>query len=67
MNSPSESSSDKNRKKIDELVQLYLENMNAYERVAYEIAKENLESSYDIETSIGFLEFVKNNNYLISE
>lgn len=67
MNSPSESSSDKNRKKIDELVQLYLENMNAYERVAYEIAKENLESSYDIEKSIGFLEFVKNNNYLVSE
>lgn len=67
MNSPSESSSDKNRKKIHELVQLYLENMNAYERVAYEIAKENLESSYDIEKSIGFLEFVKNNNYLVSE
>lgn len=67
MNSPSESSSDKNRKKIDELVQLYLENMNAFERVAYEIAKENLESSYDIEKSIGFLEFVKNNNYLVSE
>jgi len=67
MNSPSESSRDKNEKKIDELVQLYLENMNAFERVAYEIAKENLESSYDIEKSIGFLEFVKNNNYLVSE
>tara|TARA_B110001450_G_scaffold212172_1_gene204065 strand:- start:341 stop:550 length:210 start_codon:yes stop_codon:yes gene_type:complete len=69
MNSPSGSGSScgTNEKKMDELVKLYLENMDKFERVAYEIAKENLESSYDIEKSIGFLEFVKNSNFSVSE
>ena len=52
-------------KPLDELLNLYIENFNVYERVAYEIAKNNLESSYDIEKSIGFIEFLKKNNYVI--
>ena len=52
-------------KSLDELVNLYIENLNVYERVAYEIAKKNLESSFDIEKSIGFLGFVQENNYTI--
>ena len=50
-------------KPLDELLNLYIENFNVYERVAYEIAKNNLESSYDIEKSIGFIEFLKKNNF----
>lgn len=52
-------------KPLDELLNLYIENFNVYERVAYEIAKNNLESSYDMEESIGFIEFLKKNNYTI--
>ena len=52
-------------KPLDELLNLYVENFNVYERVAYEIAKNNLESSYDMEKSIGFIEFLKKNNYVI--
>ena len=60
------SSDDTSREKTrNELLELYIENMDAYERVAYEIAKKNLESSYDMEKSIGFLDFIKQNNYVI--
>lgn len=52
-------------KPLDELLNLYIENFNVYERVAYEIAKNNLESSYDMEKSIGFIEFLKKNNYVV--
>ena len=52
-------------KPLDELLNLYIENFNVYEKVAYEIAKNNLESSYDMEKSIGFIEFLKKNNYVI--
>ena len=54
-------------KPLSELLNLYIENMNPYERVAYEIAKKNLESSYDMEKSIGFYDFIKNNNFVVSE
>ena len=52
-------------KPLDELLNLYIENFNVYEKVAYEIAKNGLESSYDMEKSIGFIEFLKKNNYVI--
>ena len=52
-------------KPLDELLNLYIENFNVYEKVAYQIAKNNLESSYDMEKSIGFIEFLKKNNYVI--
>lgn len=50
---------------LDELLNLYIENMSVYEKVAYEIAKQNLESSYDMEKSIGFIDFLKKNDYII--
>ena len=52
------------KKSLDELLNLYIESMNDYERIAYEIAKKNLESSYDMEKSIGFLKFIKKHNYI---
>ena len=55
------------KKSLDELLALYIDNFNVYEKVAYEIAKNNLESSYDMEKSIGFIEFLKKNNYVISQ
>uniref|UniRef100_A0A6C0L0Y7 Uncharacterized protein n=1 Tax=viral metagenome TaxID=1070528 RepID=A0A6C0L0Y7_9ZZZZ len=53
------------KKSLDELLNLYIESMNDYERIAYKIAKNNLESSYDMEKSIGFIEFIKKHNYSI--
>lgn len=40
-------------------VEKYIEQMTPEEKIAYNIAKKNLESSFDIEKSIGFLEFKK--------
>ena len=43
------------------LVEEYIAQMKPEEKKAYEIAKQNLESSFDIEKSIGFLEFKQKN------
>lgn len=43
----------------------YEDSMNAADKIAYEIAIKQLESSFDLEKSIGFLEFVKNNNIIL--
>lgn len=66
MEQPQKSSHDTPcEKTLNELKEIYIENMDTYEKVAYEIAKKNLESSYDMEKSIGFSEFIKENNYVI--
>lgn len=66
MNHPSRSQNDTQREKpLVELSNLYIKNMNVYEKMAYKIAKHNLESSYDMEKSIGFAEFLKKNDYVI--
>ena len=38
---------------------MYIKQMNPQERIAYNIAVKNLESSFDIEKSIGFIEYKK--------
>ena len=55
--------SSSNEKTFTELEQLYLSSMNKSERIAYEIAVESLESSYDMIKSIVFNNFIKTNNY----
>ena len=44
---------------IKELIDEYISNMKPHEKVAYDIAVNQLESSFDIEKSIGFMEVVK--------
>lgn len=44
---------------IPELIESYLKQLSHPEQVAYTIAVKNLESSFDIEKSIGFLNYVK--------
>tara|TARA_B100001063_G_C16753616_1_gene551794 strand:+ start:2021 stop:2215 length:195 start_codon:yes stop_codon:yes gene_type:complete len=41
------------------LIKQYIAQLNENEKIAYEIAKEHLETSFDISKSIGFLEFKK--------
>ena len=43
--------------KTTELMKKYVESMDDKERVAYEIAKDHLGTSFDLEKSIGFLKF----------
>lgn len=43
----------------DELINCYVNSLNVIELKALEIAKNQLQSSFDIEKSIGFLEFLK--------
>ena len=42
------------------LIKQYIAQLNENEKIAYEIAKEHLETSFDMSRSIGFLEFKKN-------
>ena len=42
-----------------ELHMLYISQMSVQERKAYEIAKEHLETSFNIDKSIGFIEWKK--------
>ena len=43
------------------IIENYINSLNNIELKALEIAKKQLESSFDIEKSIGFLEYIKNN------
>ena len=43
----------------EELHMLYISQMSVQERKAYEIAKEHLETSFNIDKSIGFIEWKK--------
>ena len=43
-----------------ELIDEYISTMKPHEKIAYDIAVNQLESSFDIEKSIGFMEFIKN-------
>lgn len=56
-----------NKKSMHELEELYISSMNSLEKVSYEIAVKNLESSYDMVKTIGFNKFVKSNNYEIMD
>ena len=47
--------------KTTELMKKYIENMDDKERVAYEIAKDHLQSSFDLVKSIGYKKFAENN------
>jgi len=46
---------------IEKTIQKYMESLTEKERVALEIAKDHLESSFDMERSVGYIEFKKNN------
>ncbi len=41
------------------LQQAFLEQLNAKEKIAYEIARDHLGSSFDLSLSIGYLEWKK--------
>ena len=44
---------------IQEYKDAYIDQLTPQEKIAYEIAKSKLESSFDLEKSIGFLNYMK--------
>ena len=51
---------------MEQYIILYENSMTPADKIAYEIAKKQLESSFDVEKSIGFIQFMKSNKYFIS-
>lgn len=49
----------KTTKTDSELLDIYIDSLNDIEKKAYVIAKEQLQSSFSIEKSIGFIEWKK--------
>lgn len=45
--------------------QAYEDSMNEADKVAYKIAIKQLESSFDLEKSIGFLEYIQKQNIIL--
>jgi hypothetical protein len=41
----------------DELIEKYIESMDSKTKLAFEIAKDHLETSFNIEKSLGFIKF----------
>lgn len=51
----------------EEAFQHYEDSMSEADKIAYNIAKKQLESSFDLEKSIGFLAYLKKANIMINE
>ena len=49
-------------RKTQELITNYKDSLSEQEQIVLKIAIEHLESSFDIEKSIGYLEWLKNNS-----
>jgi hypothetical protein len=51
--------SDKEKYDMEKLIEKYISEFTEQERIVFNIAKEHLGSSFDIEKSIGFLEWLE--------
>ena len=45
-----------------ELIQKYINQLSEVDKIAMQIAKENLKTSFDIEKSLGYKDWLKNNS-----
>ena len=52
---------------LENAILQYEKSMDEANIIAYNIAKNQLESSFDIEKSIGFMEYIEENNIKIQE
>ena len=53
-------------KDLDQAIENYINSLNEMEQLTLEVAKRQLESSFEINKSIGFLEYVKANKININ-
>ena len=49
--------------KIQTLIKTYIESLSPHEKQAYDIAENHLESSFDVEKSIGFLKYLSEQKF----
>jgi len=50
---------------IEEALEQYVSSLNEIEKLTLEVAKRQLESSFEINKSIGFIKYLKDNNISI--
>lgn len=48
-------------------IEEYVNNMNDADKIAYKIAVKQLESSFDMVKSIGFMDYINKNNIVIKK
>ena len=48
-------------------IEEYMNNMSDADKIAYKIAVKQLESSFDMVKSIGFMDYIKKNNIVIKK
>lgn len=48
-------------------IEEYMNNMSDADKIAYNIAVKQLESSFDMVKSIGFMDYIKKNNIVIKK
>ena len=51
---------EKTSENLEKLISEYINQLDEFEKIALEVAKEQLESSFSIEKSIGFLKWKEN-------
>lgn len=55
-----QSNNEMNKQSTNEMIQKYMEEMTEQEKLVLKIAQDHLGTSFDIEKSIGFKEWIKN-------
>jgi len=56
-----------NQINIKDAIEKYISSLDEMELIALDVAKQQLESSFEIHKSIGFNSFLKKNSYVIIE
>ena len=57
---------DNDNLKLQDVIDKYIESLNEMEQLILEVAKQQLESSFEIHKSIGFIDYLKTKNIIIS-
>lgn len=52
---------------FEKAIEEYVNNMNDADKIAYKIAVKQLESSFDMVKSIGFMDYINKNNIVIKK
>lgn len=52
---------------LKDAIEKYISTLDEMELIAFSVAKQQLESSFEIHKSIGFISYLKKNEYIITE
>ena len=51
---------------LESALELYINSLDEFERIALDVAKQQLGSSFELYKSIGFIKYIKDNKIVIS-